>query len=315
MRSGARRGTAVEPEHVPSGVAPATVLVTGAGGMIGRAVLDQLDALGVAAVALVPEDPGDLRASRVVVGDAGDPPAVREAVRGVDAVVHLAALASPHHDTADQVFTRNTRATFVVLEEAGTAGVRRAVIAGSYGITGLPWAAGYLAPSYLPVDESLPLQIEDAYGLSKQVDEATAAMMHRRHAMTVLSLRFPFVGHGERLDARVEQGVRDPGSLAADVWAYLHTTDAARACWLGLTAATSGFHAVFLAAPDTSVPYPTADLVAAFHPGVELRAPFPGRTCPIDVSAATALLGFRAEHELGLAERPLVEAEAARQGS
>ena len=36
-------------------------------------------------------------------------------------------------------------------------------------------------------------RVEDAYGLSKLVDESTAAMMARRHGMTVAALRLPFV--------------------------------------------------------------------------------------------------------------------------
>lgn len=37
------------------------------------------------------------------------------------------------------------------------------------------------------MDEKLPLQIEDPYGLSKQVDEATALMMPRRHGLTLVA--------------------------------------------------------------------------------------------------------------------------------
>jgi nucleoside-diphosphate-sugar epimerase len=51
----------------------------------------------------------------------------------------------------------------------------------------LPWATGILHPAYLPMDEKLPLQIEDPYGVSKQVDEATALMMPRRHGLTVVA--------------------------------------------------------------------------------------------------------------------------------
>lgn len=160
---------------------PQRVLVTGAAGLIGRAVLADLADRGVSATALVLAAADDLPASRIVVGDAGDPEIVRSALDGVDAVVHLAAIPAPHLDTAQAVFTRNTRATFAVLEEAGRAGVRRAVIASSFSVTGLPWADVDLHPAYVPVDERLPLQVTDPYALGKQADEATAEMMARRH--------------------------------------------------------------------------------------------------------------------------------------
>lgn len=72
------------------------VLVTGAAGLIGRAVLARCAAEDVPVTALVLEDPGDLKADRVVVGDAGDPEAVRRALEGVEAVIHLAAIPSPN---------------------------------------------------------------------------------------------------------------------------------------------------------------------------------------------------------------------------
>ena len=59
-----------------------------------------------------------------------------------------------------------------------------------------------------------------------------------------------------------------------------------------------------LEAPDTLVPYPTADLVAEFHPDAELRAAMPGRVAPLDLRAAKRLLGFDARHLLKLEMQP-----------
>jgi hypothetical protein len=47
-----------------------------------------------------------------------------------------------------------------VLEQAAQAGFRRAVIASSFAISGLPFAATRRLPAYMPIDEELPLQIE-----------------------------------------------------------------------------------------------------------------------------------------------------------
>ena len=47
-----------------------------------------------------------------------------------------------------------------MLEQAARAGVRRAVIASSLAISGLPFAATRRLPAYLPIDEELPLLIE-----------------------------------------------------------------------------------------------------------------------------------------------------------
>jgi nucleoside-diphosphate-sugar epimerase len=284
---------------------PRRVLVTGAGGLIGRSVVDLLIARGVAVTALVLDDPGDLPADRLLVGDAGDTDLIRTALRDADAVAHLAALPSPNHAAPIDVFARNTRATFAVLEEAGRSGIRRAMIASSYSILGLPWAARRLHPDYYPIDERLPVQVEDPYGLSKQVDEATAAMMTRRYGMALVALRFPFVGGSERIGERLASTIADPGSAAADSWAYLDVRDAAEATWRAFTAALKGFHALFVAAPEILAPYPTEALIAAYHPQTTLRRRLPGREVPIDLSAAQRLLGFTARHVVELDTRPL----------
>ncbi|GIF63026.1 NAD-dependent epimerase [Asanoa ishikariensis] len=285
------------------------MLVTGAAGLLGRAVLDALS--GVRVTALDRVDPGDLPVDRVVVGDAGDPDVVRRALADVDAVIHLAAIPAPTLDTPLAVFGGNTRATFVVLHSAALAGVRRVVLASSMSVLGLAWAQVPLQPVYLPVDLRHPLQVTDPYALSKQADEATAAMVARRHGMAVTALRFPFLGGVERLARRSEEFRADPASGAQELWSYLHVDDAAAACLLGLTAPPAGSHVLFVAAPETLAPYPTEDLLAAFLPGVPLRARFPGRTVPVALEPARRLLGFTATRHLPLGSRSLIEEEPA----
>jgi nucleoside-diphosphate-sugar epimerase len=282
------------------------VLVTGAAGLIGSATLDLLAALGVPATALVLDDPGrPLSADRLVVGDAGHPAVVARALRDVDAGIHLAAIPTPLHDPGERVFAGNTAATFTVLDQAGQAGVRRAAIASSYAICGLPFAAYPLTLPYLPIDTALPLQITDPYALSKRVDEETAAMIHRRYGMTVVALRLPFVADaGGRLPRTAARYADDPAAGAADVWCYLDARDAARAMVAALDPARPGNHVVYVAAPETLAPYPTDQLLDRFHPGVP-RPPFPGRTVPIDLDPARKLLNFTAEHPWPLDQRDL----------
>ncbi|MFI0417186.1 NAD-dependent epimerase/dehydratase family protein [Spongiactinospora sp. 9N601] len=275
------------------------VLVTGAAGRIGRAVLDLLAATGVPATALVLDDPGDLPADPVVRGDATDPAVVRAALKGADAVVHLAAIPTPEREPAEKVFAVNTQSTFTVLEQAGLAGVRRACVAGSQAASGLPFAARDLHPAYAPIDHDLPSQAEDPYALSKLADDLTARMMARRHGMSVVSLRLPYVGGvDERLRDFATACAADPGLHARGLWAYLETGDAARACLLALKVPGPGALPVLVAAPTTLVPHPTEDLMRHYHPSTDLRTPLPGRTVPIDLTRATDLLGFTARFVL-----------------
>ncbi|MGK5677921.1 NAD-dependent epimerase/dehydratase family protein [Actinoplanes sp. URMC 104] len=275
---------------------PAHVLVTGAAGRIGTAVLDLLAAEGVSTTALVLE-PAGTRAGRTLAGDARDPALVADALDGADAVIHLAAIPHPGGDPDAEVFARNSQATFTVLDQAARRGVPNAVIASSYAICGLPFARRPLSMPYLPIDAHLPLQITDPYALSKRADEATADMIHRQYGTTVVALRLPFVGAaGDRLGPMAELFARDPGHGAADVWSYLDVRDAARALVAALTPAVPGNHVLYVAAPRTLAPQPTEWLLDRFHPGVP-RPRFEGRTVPIDLAPARDLLGFAAEHE------------------
>ncbi|GAA3673029.1 NAD(P)-dependent oxidoreductase [Nonomuraea antimicrobica] len=278
---------------------PQRVLVTGAAGSLGRATLDLLARHQVAATGLDLRDPGGLPLDRMVVGSAGDPETVRRAMEGVTAVIHLAAIPAPSLGTPEEVFCGNTRATFVVLEEAARAGVRRAALASSMSALGLAWADRVLHPAYVPIDEEIPLQVEDPYALSKQADELTAAMMSRRHGMTTVALRYPRLGGTEdKLQQTAEAWAVDPGAGARELWCYLDVRDAARAAWLAVTRPIEGHHVVAVTAPNTLMSEPTEELLAVFHPDSERRAPLPDRAVPVDLRAAERVLGFTAEYVL-----------------
>lgn len=273
------------------------VLVTGAAGRLGRAVLAMLAEKGVAATGLDRHDTDGLPVDRMVVGDVGDPVAVRAALAGADAVIHLAAIPTPALDAPERVFGGNSLATFVVLEEAARAGITRAVLAGSQSILGLAFAPVPLRPVYLPIDVAHPLQVADPYALSKQADEATGAMIARRYGMTVVVLRYPFLGGPEDRLPRMAAIFRDePATGASSVWAYLDDRDAATAAWLGITRQLTGYHVFGVAAPETLATLPTEELLDRWLPEVPRRRALPGRAVPLDLAPAAETLGFTAEH-------------------
>jgi UDP-glucose 4-epimerase len=110
-----------------------TVLVTGGSGFIGSHVVDKLRAAGHRAViydARPPVEPGhaDVEA---IVGDLDDLDRLRGAMRGCDAVMHLAAAADVNQvgDEPVDAERRNARGTLHVLEAARRAGVERVIYA------------------------------------------------------------------------------------------------------------------------------------------------------------------------------------------
>lgn len=278
----------------------ARILVTGASGRIGTVAVPHLRRLGAHVTTLSAGENPELEADRLLIGDTRSQTDVARAIEGADLVVHLAALA--HRDIAPpyDVYSTNVVSTFNVLQQAGEAGIGRAVVAGSINAYGLPMNRHEVTPAYFPIDTDIPVDIADWYSLSKHHGESTARMAWRQWGIDVVTLRFPHVHNEEALLAHSEDYVSDPASGLREAWSYLTTTDAARAIELSLTAKTAGAHAFFLAANDTLAPYRTEDLLRTFAPDTPRLRRFVGREVPMDLTPARELIGFEAHHEVEL---------------
>src|SRR5262245_47618643 len=103
----------------------AVIVVTGASGFIGSALVTHLSAAGIAVAGIDRRPPGaDRRAVRHVIADLADPlgPVARDLLRGADAVVHLAGRAGVRDRTPGVHLARhrdNVLATQRVLGAAG----------------------------------------------------------------------------------------------------------------------------------------------------------------------------------------------------
>jgi uncharacterized protein YbjT (DUF2867 family) len=112
------------------------LLLTGATGLVGSALLPRLTASGRPVRCLV-RDPRRLGAERVRVqlalGDLSDPPSFRNALRGVDTVVHLAA--AIRDQSGGSIEELNAVATWRMVQAARGAGVRRFVFFSAQGVS------------------------------------------------------------------------------------------------------------------------------------------------------------------------------------
>lgn len=112
------------------------LLLTGATGLVGTAVLRRLTAAGTPVRCLV-RDPRRLGPERVRVqialGDLADPPSFRNALRGVTTVVHLAA--AIRDQPRGSIEELNGIATWRMVQAAEAAGVRRFVFFSALGAT------------------------------------------------------------------------------------------------------------------------------------------------------------------------------------
>jgi uronate dehydrogenase len=167
--------------------APRTVLLTGAAGGLGTLMRDLLPDYGYDLRLL------DLRPIEgepdAIVADLADKDAVREAVRGVDAIIHLAgiSLEAPF----EKILKANIEGTYHVYEAAREEGVDRIVFASSnhaVGFTPRPQGDTPLDPGALiPVDT--PRRPDTFYGLSKSFGEDLAQFYWDKHGLETVSVR------------------------------------------------------------------------------------------------------------------------------
>lgn len=167
------------------------VLVTGAGGFLGRAVVRALSERHAQVRALVRSEPDEPLAGEgieVIRGDALDEGCVRAAVRGCDAVFHLAGI---RRATTLEEFDRgNVQTTRIALEACASEAprLRRFVLAGSLAASG---------PSARPRREEEPFAPVEYYGASKAKAEQLALSFRDR--LPVAVARPPrIMGPGDR---------------------------------------------------------------------------------------------------------------------
>lgn len=181
------------------------VLVTGAGGFIGSHLTERLTQVGASTRALVHYnaqgsagwlDQSPLRRDvEVMAGDITDRDSVRQAMKGIEVVFHLAALiAIPYSYNAPASYVRtNVEGTLNVLQSSRDLEVERIVHTSTSEVYG--------TAQYVPINEAHPLQGQSPYSASKIGADKLAEAFHLSFNVPVVTVR-PFNTFGPRQSAR-----------------------------------------------------------------------------------------------------------------
>jgi nucleoside-diphosphate-sugar epimerase len=213
------------------------VLLTGAFGRVGTAVIDELADRADYEFTYLDRRPHPERDS--VVADVAEYDPVRAAVEGQDAVVHLAG-----YPTTDgswpEVLSNNLVGTYNVVEAAADAGVERVVFASTNHVVGMYETERapevYAAESDLTVDHTAPFRPDSYYGVSKLFGEGLGRYYVEHpdhdHPRRFYALRICGVRHAEwdhpygDAERGVEEGRWNRGSEA-----YERAVERRRAMW------------------------------------------------------------------------------------
>ncbi len=282
-------------------MASGCVLVTGASGRLGQAVVRELVDAGyeVRGTDRRRPEPGVLPAGvRFIETTLSEVGQVAGAAAGCTAVIHLGAIPGPYSHPDEIVFGNNTQATFAVFQAASLVGISRLAFASSVSAYGMAWSREPFNAQYVPMDEEHPFVAKDPYALSKEVDERTAQMFSRRDGSTIAALRFHWIARPEELALRAGvTGENEDSSVGLrGLWGYVHIGDAARACRLAIEVEPFGFEAFNIVAADTLLAIPTEEALATYGPEIEIRSPLPGFTSGFAIDKAKRILGWEPQH-------------------
>ena len=280
------------------------ILVTGGAGAVGRYFVSRAaDVHEITVFDRVAPRIAD-ESVRVVVADIADAEALRTALEGVDLVVHLAAEARLTPDER-RMFEANVIAPFNVLEAMKAAGVTRLIQASSICAYGAIFHAGPLQPVYLPIDEDHPLRPEDAYGMSKLIDEVMIRSYVDRLGWAACCLRFATVWIPEAdfpFTPKFVRSINDVSLKSDRYWAYVDVRDVAQALLLTvehLAARESEFLTLNIGAAGTVNADDAIEAARRYYPDAELRPLDPNdRTdAPLySINRARSVLGYEPQH-------------------
>ena len=184
-----------------------TILITGADGFIGSHLTEALVRLGYNVRAFVFYNsfnswgwldhcaPSVKGRFEVFAGDIRDPHGVKEAMKGCDAVLHLAALiAIPYsYHSPDTYVDTNVKGTLNVLQAARELGVKRVIHTSTSEVYG--------TAKFVPITEDHPLQGLSPYSATKIAADQLAYSFYASFGLPVVIVR-PFNTYGPRQSGR-----------------------------------------------------------------------------------------------------------------
>jgi nucleoside-diphosphate-sugar epimerase len=169
------------------------ILVTGGTGNVGRATVQRLVEHDHQ-VRVIGRSPDiEIDGAEYQQCDITDFDSLRENVRNMDGIIHLAAIPYPGASPGQEVFRVNCTGTYNVYRAAADEGIPRIASASSINALGYNYGTVSFPIAYFPIDEAHPTFTTDPYSFSKQIVEEIGDYFWRREGLSSVNLRLPGV--------------------------------------------------------------------------------------------------------------------------
>lgn len=298
------------------------VVITGACGFVGRKLIEELEQAGhelrlvdkappEEATMFMPGAPGGRGVAPFktqwpfIKAEIMDPAAMREAVAGCDAMIHLAAAVTGVPECGIDTFHVNACGTYIALEACRLEGVKRFLCASSINAFGtFYWRLSGKPVTYktMPLTEEFEVIPEDSYSLSKHVNELTCAAFHRAFGLTTASFRFAGVWADDWYEKLRQDGLKPTTEWSDHLYQWVHRSDVVRGIRQALEQRDlPGYGAYTLGAADTLCPEPTMEILHKFRPDLAaaVTEPLPGRAPLLSIAKAQRTFGYAPRFRLG----------------
>ena len=185
-----------------------TILITGANGRVGSALVKYIDSIGkpytlrLADLEIIEE--------RGIKVDVLDFASCKVACEKVDTVIHLAGVASPD-SPFEQVLPINIVGTYNIFQAASESGVKRVIYASS-----AQAIEGY--PLDVQIRADMPVRPKNLYGVSKAFGEAMAAYYAYQKNIEAIAIRigaFEYQHEWAQLNSRDLSAWAEPDDLCS----------------------------------------------------------------------------------------------------
>lgn len=169
------------------------ILVTGGTGNVGRAAVQRLVEHDHQVRVIGRRPDLEIEGAEYRQCDITDYDGLREQVRGMEGIVHLAAIPYPGGAPGQEVFRVNCLGTYNVYRAAADEGIGKISSASSINALGFNYGIVSFDIAYFPIDEAHPTFTTDSYSFSKQVVEEIGDYFWRREGISSVNLRLPGV--------------------------------------------------------------------------------------------------------------------------